>query len=135
MAAINYSGMMLASRAEESDLDNYEEDDEMDIDDEDQLENDDKKKKKYAHIYYKPFSSYKTLKDWHYKLDLGENIECVAIGSNWCAVYTDLNYVRVFSGEGIQKSIFCLGTPLVSMTGYENLLSIVYHSGPSVYGC
>lgn len=33
MAAINYSGLLLASKAEESDLDNYEEDEEMEIDD------------------------------------------------------------------------------------------------------
>lgn len=62
---------------------------------------DDKKKKKYAYIYYKPLSLYKNMKDWHYKMDLGENIECVAVGTNWCAAYTDLNYVRVFTSEGI----------------------------------
>jgi len=43
--------------------------------------------------------------------------------------------LRVFSNEGIQKNIFCLATPVVSMTGYENMLSIVYHAGPPVYGC
>jgi hypothetical protein len=66
-----------------------------------------KKRQRYAHIYYKPFSTYKNLNDWHYQLDLGENIESVALGTGWLAVITSIGYVRVLSTEGIQKFIFC----------------------------
>ena len=97
---MNYSGMVLASKAVESDLDNYEDDEEEeDVDMVD--ENDEKRRKKYAHIYYKPFNSYKSLKDWHYKLDQGENVDTLAMGSGWCAVATDMGYIRIFSCEGI----------------------------------
>jgi hypothetical protein len=136
MAAINYSGMVLASKAIVSDIDSYEEDDvdedEMDIAD---PEAEKKKLRQYSHVFYKPFSSMKNLKEWHFKLDKGEIIECVALGTGWCAIFTDYGYLRVFTSDGVQKYIVSLGTPVVSMTGYENLLSIVYHSGPSVYGC
>ena len=27
------------------------------------------------------------------------------------------------------------GTPFVTLVAYENLLAVVYHAGPSVYGC
>ncbi|CDW81941.1 wd repeat and hmg-box dna-binding protein 1-like [Stylonychia lemnae] len=138
MASMNYSGLALASEAEKVNEDDYEEDDleedEMESDAK-KAEREQKKLRKHSHIYFKPFSQYKTLRDWHYQLDLGENIECLANGSDWVAIYTNLNYVRVFSNEGIQKYIFSLATPLVSMTGYENLLSIAYHAGPPVYGC
>jgi hypothetical protein len=68
MAVLSYSGMMLASKGQESDLDNYEEDDdEMDIDG-----NEENKMKKYSHIYFKPFNTYKSMKDWHFALKNGE---------------------------------------------------------------
>jgi hypothetical protein len=28
----------------------------------------------------------------------------------------------------------CQGTPFVTICGYENILAVVYHAGPSVYG-
>ena len=62
-------------------------------------------------------------------------MECLAIGSGWCAVATDFGYIRVFTIEGVQRTILCQGTPFITMVGYENLLAVVYHGGPSVYGC
>lgn len=93
------------------------------------------KAKKYSHIYYKPFNTYKNSKDWHFALKHGEQVECLAIGSNWSACYTDFNYIRMFTNEGIQKNILSIATPVVTMCGYENLLAVIYHSGPSIYGC
>lgn len=55
MAALNYSGLLLASKAVDVDLDNYEEDD-MDDDDMNVADKETKNLKKYAHLYYKPFS-------------------------------------------------------------------------------
>ena len=93
-----------------------------------------KKRKRYAHIYYKPFSTYKNLNDWHYQLEMGENIEATALGTGWVAVVTSMGYVRVFSTEGIQRYIFCQGMQVLTVAGYENLLVLVYHSAPAFYG-
>ena len=102
MATLNYSGMLIASKAIESDLDNYEDDDEMEVVDDD----DTKYNKKNSQIYFKPFNEWKNLKDWHYELKDGESVECLAIGSGWCAVATDFGYIRIFSNDGVQKYIF-----------------------------
>ena len=59
----------------------------------------------------------------------------MAVGAGWCAAFTTANYVRVFSADGRQKTLLSQGTPVVSMSGYENLLAIVCHGGPPVYGC
>lgn len=103
----------------------------MEIDDGDKEA---KNRKKYSHVFFKPFSQFKTPKDWHYKLNQGENVENLVIGSDWCAILTDHNYMRVFSIEGIQRYMFSLATPVVCMAAYENNLAIIYHSGPSIYG-
>ena len=28
-------------------------------------------------------------------------VECLALGTGWCAVATDFDYIRVFSNDGI----------------------------------
>jgi chromosome transmission fidelity protein 4 len=63
----------------------------------------------------------------------GEQIEAVALGNDWAAVCTDAKHVRVFSLEGQQKYILQQASQIVTMTGYENLLVIVYHSGVPLY--
>ena len=116
MAAINYSGVVLASEAQQSDLDAYEEDDDMDADG----EPDEKSRKKNSNIYFKPFNEWKNLKDWSFELKDGESVECLAMGAGWVAAATDFGYIRVFSSEGKQLYCFSYGTPLLSMIGYEN---------------
>lgn len=97
--------MVLASKGEESDLDKYEDDVDDDMDD--GMSDAQKKKKKMSHIYFRPFNEYKNLKDWHYEIEDGENVECLAMGTGWVAAYTDFGYIRVFSSDGIQKYIMC----------------------------
>lgn len=80
-------------------------------------------------------NEHKDFKDWNYELPQGESVECLAIGSGWCAAFTSANYYRIFSTDGIQKAVFCETMPVVTMAGYENLLVVVYHAGPPVYGC
>jgi hypothetical protein len=65
---------------------------------------------------------------WHYKLGRSESAETIAIGSAYCAVYTSLGYLRIFSIEGVQKQVLHLGLSVVSMTAYESYLAIVYHA-------
>ena len=93
------------------------------------------RRKKNSNIQFRPLNEIKDTKEWDYELPLGESVECLAVGSGWVAVFTSANYFRVFSADGIQKAIFCQSTPVVTMTGYENLLVVVYHEGPSIYGC
>ena len=133
MVSLSYAGMLMASKGtdegvEEEELDGF-------IDEDMNMEDEDKKRKRHSHLLFKPFNSWKSLKDWHFSLKHGEQVECLAMGSGWCAAATDFGYIRVFSTEGVQRTIISHGTPFVTMAGYENLLAVVYHGGPSVYGC
>ncbi len=138
MAAISHSGVILASKAEQQEEDQYEDDDlEEDMDDtpaEAEMKAL-KRKRKFSHIYFKPFSEVKEMKHWSMRLGHNENAECVAFGTGWVAVATDFNHLRVFSFDGIQKAILGQGQPVVTMVGYENLLTIFYHAGPPIHSC
>ena len=59
----------------------------------------------------------------------------LCVGARWCAVGTDLNYVRIFSTDGgMQLFVLCVGTPLVAMAAHENFLVILTHNGVPVIG-
>jgi len=132
MAAMNYSGILLASKAVEQDIDKYEEDEPLEEDGE---VNEAAKRRKNSNIQFKPLNEWKDVKEWSYELKNSEQVECIAIGSGWCVAYTNFNYLRVFSNDGIQRHLMCQGTPVVTMTGYENILAVIYHAGPSIFGC
>jgi hypothetical protein len=54
--------------------------------------------KRGSYLYFKPLNEWnKQLKDWHFKLNYGETILCIAQGSGWCAAYTNAGFIRVFS--------------------------------------
>ena len=105
MAALNYSGAIFASRAEEKTEDEYEDDGV----DEDENEDDKVKKaakeaakrRKNSNILFQPFNEWKDVTSWNYELHNGESVECLAIGSGWCAAQTNFNYIRIFSNDGI----------------------------------
>lgn len=84
-------------------------------------------------MYYKPLNERKNLRDWHFKMNFNERIECIAQGSGWCAAATSNGFLRIFSSEGVQKQILHQSCQIVTMAGYENLLAIFYHSGLPVY--
>lgn len=120
MASLNYSGLMLASQGELQDIDKYEnedEDEEMNLNEDKTAEKIDKK---CSYVYYKPLNEHKNLKDWHYKLNSQERVECMAQGSGWCAVATNSGFIRIFSSEGVQKMILHQTSQIVTMAGYEN---------------
>lgn len=100
-AVLNYQGLVIASKAEAQDMDNYEEEEEeddlMDVDGDKEK----KKSKKNSHIHYKAFNEHKQVNDWHFELKDGESSECLAIGSGWVAALTDCGYIRIFSNDGI----------------------------------
>lgn len=126
MAALNYSGLFLASKRIVQDQDDYEEDAEIDA-------NPNEIDKKASYIYYKPLNEWKKQKEWNYKLNDGESVEAIASGSGWCACYTDQGYLRIFSQTGVQKQVIHQSSIVVSMTGYENHLVVVYHGGLPIY--
>ena len=131
MAAVNYSGAIFASRAEERTEDEYE-DDCLDQD----VEMDEMaKRRKNSNILFQPFNEWKDVKPWNYELKNQESVECLAIGSGWCAIHTNFNYIRIFSNDGIQKHLLCQGTSIVTMVGYENFLAVIYHAGPAFLTC
>jgi hypothetical protein len=99
MACLNYSGLLLASKATITEIDEYEEDD---IDDELAGVDEDKRRKKSSNIQFKPFDESRDVKEWNYELKNNESVECIASGSGWCCVLTSpCNYLRVFSADGI----------------------------------
>ena len=57
---------------------------------------------------------------------------CLAIGVNWCAVYSDNMNLRIFSLSGVQKIILCM-CQVIAMCGYENYLAVVYHTSPPLF--
>ena len=104
MACLNYTGLAIASQGEFQDLDKYEEDEEEEADiNAAGTTQGEKIDKKASYLYFKPLNERKDLKDWHYKMNFNEQIECMAQGSGWCAVSTSNGYLRIFSHEGIQK--------------------------------
>jgi hypothetical protein len=115
MATLGHNGVLLASRGEEVDFDQYEDD----TDD----------YKYISQVKFIPFSSWNSIKPWSYDLPKGENVDSLAIGANFCAVATDLNYIRFFSLEGTQTFMTSYSCTIVSMTAYENLLCVITHNG------
>lgn len=123
LAAMNHCGVFLASRVEEEEnIDEYEKDD----------------KKESCYLEFKS-SSINALcgnikiKDWGMNLPSHEMPICLAIGAEWCAVYTDFGYLRCFTLNGTQSMVMCFNH-VISMTGYENHLAMVYHSSPPLFG-
>jgi hypothetical protein len=71
MAALNYSGLLLASEGD-YDMDKYDEDDDASmkgavVD------------KRGSYLYFKPLNEWRRdLKDWNFKMPYGESISCIA---------------------------------------------------------
>jgi hypothetical protein len=58
---------------------------------------------------------------------------CLAIGVNWCAVYTSQMNLRLFSLTGVQRIVLSV-SQVITMAGYESYLAYVYHSGTPLFG-
>lgn len=62
-----------------------------------------------------------------------EDIEAICLGQGWAACATSALLVRLFTVGGVQKEIFCLPGPVVSMAGHGEQLMIIYHRGISPF--
>ena len=56
-------------------------------------------------------------------------LQCLCLGDGWIAVGTDKRLIRIFSIGGIQKEIFSVPGPVVSVSGHSTQLLVVYHRG------
>ncbi|XP_078418769.1 WD repeat and HMG-box DNA-binding protein 1 isoform X1 [Cetorhinus maximus] len=80
------------------------------------------------------FNSRDTNKEWMVDMPDNENIEAICLGQGWAAVSTSAQIVRVFSIGGVQKELFSLMGPVVSMSGHGEQLLISYHRGTGFDG-
>ncbi|XP_067847686.1 WD repeat and HMG-box DNA-binding protein 1 isoform X2 [Heptranchias perlo] len=80
------------------------------------------------------FNSRDTNKEWMVDMPNDENIEAICLGQGWAAVSTNAQIVRIFSIGGVQKELFSLMGPVVSMTGHGEQLLISYHRGTGFDG-
>lgn len=62
-----------------------------------------------------------------------EDIEAICLGQGWAACATSALLVRLFTVGGVQKEIFCLPGPVVSMAGHGEQLMVIYHRGISPF--
>ncbi len=117
MGVLNNCGAILASKGEEEDFNEYEKED-----------------KKISTLHFKPIHAWTNLKEWFYSFPQGENIENLALGVDWIAVYTDSFNIRVFNFSGLQQMIFSIPNQILCMAGNENYLAYVYMSSPPLFG-
>uniref|UniRef100_A0A8C0U6E2 WD repeat and HMG-box DNA-binding protein 1 n=1 Tax=Cyanistes caeruleus TaxID=156563 RepID=A0A8C0U6E2_CYACU len=75
------------------------------------------------------FGSWDANKEWTVDMPKDEEIEAICLGQGWAACATTALLVRVFTVGGVQKEIFSLPGPVVSMAGHGEQLMVVYHRG------
>ncbi|NXQ89419.1 WDHD1 protein, partial [Nyctibius grandis] len=80
------------------------------------------------------FSSWDANKEWTVDMPKDEDIEAICLGQGWAACATSALLVRVFAVGGVQKEIFSLPGPVVSMAGHGEQLMIIYHRGTGFDG-
>ncbi|KAM6336096.1 WD repeat and HMG-box DNA-binding protein 1 [Podargus strigoides] len=80
------------------------------------------------------FSSWDANKEWTVDMPKDEDIEAICLGQGWAACATSALLVRVFTVGGVQKEIFSLPGPVVSMAGHGEQLMIIYHRGTGFDG-
>lgn len=80
------------------------------------------------------FSSWDANKEWTVDMPKDEDIEAICLGQGWAACATSALLVRLFTVGGVQKEIFCLPGPVVSMAGHGEQLMVIYHRGTGFDG-
>nr|XP_060475702.1 WD repeat and HMG-box DNA-binding protein 1 [Panthera onca] len=80
------------------------------------------------------FSSWDSSKEWIVDMPQNEDIEAICLGLGWAAAATSALLLRLFTIGGVQKEVFSLPGPVVSMAGHGEQLFIVYHRGTGFDG-
>ncbi|KAM6201119.1 WD repeat and HMG-box DNA-binding protein 1 [Rhynchocyon petersi] len=80
------------------------------------------------------FSSWDSSKEWIVDMPADEDIEAICLGQGWAAAATGASLLRLFTIGGVQKEVFSLPGPVVSMAGHGEQLFMVYHRGTGFDG-
>ncbi len=114
IGAMNEIGILLGNRAEEENLDDYE----------------NENRRKFASILFKSIinKTINLMTDWKINLQQDENPLLLALGSDWCCAYTSMSYLRIYSIFGSEKITLSLCNTVIALTGHENYLAYVYIS-------
>lgn len=83
----------------------------------------------FSRLHCLHFSSWDSSKEWMVDMPENEDIEALCLGQGWAAAATGALLLRLFTIGGVQKEIFSLPGPVVSMAGHGEQLLIVYHRG------
>jgi len=108
LASMSSPGALLASRSEEDNSSNLR-----------------------PKLYFK---SFEVENDWLLSLPWGENPETLCVGNTFACVFTEKNYLRFFSLEGIQTYIVSLGLKVISMASSADKLALFYLSSTPLLG-
>lgn len=68
------------------------------------------------------------MKEWNLTVPTGEEIVCIACSSRLVCAATSAYFVRVCSTYGIQRVVFAVPGPVVSMSAQDCNLLLAYHS-------
>ncbi|KAG0628761.1 hypothetical protein M758_1G051200 [Ceratodon purpureus] len=79
-------------------------------------------------IMYRPFNSWTSNSEWSMRFPADEEVKAVAIGSGWAAAATNQHFLRVFTEAGLQRFVFSLAGPVVSLAGDGDHLAVVTHA-------
>ncbi|XP_077180147.1 WD repeat and HMG-box DNA-binding protein 1 [Paroedura picta] len=80
------------------------------------------------------FNSWDSNKEWTVDMLQDEDVEAICLGQGWAACATSTLLIRVFTVGGVQKEIFSLPGPVVSMAGHGEQLMVVFHRGTGFDG-
>ena len=120
MAAMSPQGAIFASKGAE---------DQEDSEDEDFVVG---KSEQKPQVLFKNFHAQIGLAD-EWSLTLSENPEAVAVGDDWCVVFTSALNLRFFTNIGGIQLFVCTWTgPIVSLASSNQFLSIISHSAAPV---
>lgn len=75
------------------------------------------------------FNSWDSNKEWTVDMLPDEEIEALCLGQGWAACASSTRLLRLFTIGGVQKEIFSLPGPVVSMAGHGEQLLVVFHKG------
>lgn len=84
-------------------------------------------------ITYQPIeNNWGNSSKWTHQFPLNEQVESLAICNSFIAVATSLRMLRIFTYSGIKYHLLSFPGPIVSMTGHEENLAVVYHLSPPI---
>ena len=90
---------------------------------------------KHAVVFYRPFNAWTHDAEWRKKLPVGEQPECIAVGSTFCACATTKGLLRLFRPSGIEELPQLMPGAALSMVASGPFLLILFHvTDPTVDG-